>query len=182
MEKFTSVSVRRFKLAGVLFVLCLFSVQSVRAVVIDRVVAFVDDLAITQSDLMGKYGELRKINEEITYQGTLETMINRILLLNEAKRYRMESETDDGLIEQYIDLKIRAAIRIAEKDIRKYFEDNQEHFRNKAYDDVRDDILKFLTEKEVNERLRRQIEQLRENSRVIINVDFSSSESGIRSP
>ena len=182
MEKFTSASDRRFKLVCVLFVLWFLSLQSVQAVVIDRVVAFVNDVAITQSDLVDKYEASKKINEKATYQVVLNTMINRILLLNEAKRYRMESETDDGLIEQYIDVKIPAAIRISEKDIRKYYDDNQEHFKDKAYDDVRDDILKFLTEKEVNERLRRQIEQLRANSRVIINVDLASSESGLTAP
>jgi len=41
-------------------------------------------------------------------------MMNRILLLREAKRYRIEAATEDDVMREFIDLKIRAFIRVSE--------------------------------------------------------------------
>jgi len=71
-------------------VLLLFSLPVVSAEVIDRVVAFVDDKAITLSELEEKYKAAVKLSPNIKKEDVLNTMINRVLLLREAKKLRIE--------------------------------------------------------------------------------------------
>lgn len=150
--------------------------------IIDRVAAFVDDHAITQSEVEQKYREMREVNEDVTYEDTIRTMINRTLLINEAKKYRLEGETPDVLIEKYIDLKIRATVKIPEDAIVRYYEENRVHFAGRNYEDVREEILRYLTEKKVNDRLREQLVELRKSYRIVINAMPSGTGEGVTSP
>ena len=116
----------------------------------DWVVAFVDDEAITNSELQEQYRETLKITPDISKEEVLNTMINRILILREAKKYRIEGPSPDAVIKEYIDLKERAFIRVPETEIEKYFKENSSMFSGKGYEDVRDDIEQYLIEKELN--------------------------------
>lgn len=149
---------------------------------IDCVVAYVNDQAITQSEVEQKYKEMREVNEAVTYEDTVQTIINRTLLIDEAKKYRLESDTDDGLIEKYVDLKIRATVKIPEDFIMKYYETNREHFTGSDYEDVREEILRYLTEKRVNERLKEQLVELRKQYRIVINTIPSDAGEGLTTP
>jgi hypothetical protein len=128
----------------------------------DRVVAFVDDNAITLSELEAKYEETLKVTPAITKEEVLNTMINRLLLLDEARKMRLEAPTEDALLKEYIDLKIRSFIRIKEEEITDFYKKHISEFNGKELDDVREDIEKYLTEKEVNERLKSHISELRD--------------------
>ena len=90
----------------------------------DRVAAFVDDEAITNSELQEQYLETLKITPDITKDEVLNTMINRILILREARKYRIERPSPDEVIKEYIDLKERAFIRVPETEIEKYYKEN----------------------------------------------------------
>ena len=83
----------------------------------DRVVAFVDNAAITLSDLEEKYAETLKATPNITKEEVLNTMVNRTLLLREAKRFRLEAPSEEELLKEYVDLKLRAFIRIRDQEI-----------------------------------------------------------------
>jgi hypothetical protein len=130
----------------------------------NRVVAFVDNNAITLSELEAKYEETLKVTPAITKEEVLTTMINRLLLLDEAKKMRLEAPTEDALLREYIDLKIRSFIRIKEEEVTDFYKKHINEFQGKELDDVRDEIEKYLTEKEVNERLKAHINELREKS------------------
>ena len=134
----------------------------------DRVAAFVDDEAITDSELQEQYLETLKITPDITRDEVLNTMINRILILREARKYRIEKPSPDEVIKEYIDLKERAFIRVPETEIEKYYSENSSQFPGKEYDDVRDDIEQYLIEKELNVRLKETLRELRKTAYIKI--------------
>ncbi|NJD57748.1 MAG: hypothetical protein FIA94_15260 [Nitrospirae bacterium] len=130
----------------------------------DRGVAFVDEQAITMSELDEQYRNTVKISPNVTVEEVLDTMINRILILREAKKYRIEAPTVEQVMHEYIDLKIRAYIRISEDDIEKFYEDNRTRFPGKEFEDVREEIERYLTEKELNTRLKEILKGLRKEA------------------
>jgi len=147
----------------------LFGVQTFSSAgVIDKVVAFIDDEAITLSELDSTYAEVVKIKPDITRQEVLNTMINRFLLLREAKRLRLEAPDDDTLLNEYIDLKVKAFIKISEKDIKEFYDNNRDEFGSVQFNQVKDKIETYLREKEVNNRLRQHIEELKKKAYIKI--------------
>jgi hypothetical protein len=134
----------------------------------DRVAAFVDDEAITDSELQDQYRITLKVSPDITVEEVLNTMINRVLILREAKKYRIEEPTPEEVIREYIDLKVRAYIRVNETEIETYFGENRSMFAGKEYDDVRDEIERYLIEKDLNVRLKQIIRDLRKTAYIKI--------------
>jgi hypothetical protein len=141
------------------------------AAVSDRVIAFVDDQAITMSELDEQYQSTTKISPDITIGEVLDTMINKILILREAHKYRIEAPSLEQVMHEYIDLKIRAFIRVGESDIEKFYHENRANFAGKEFEDVRDEIDKYLTEKELNERLKEVLKELRKDAYVRIFIE-----------
>lgn len=139
--------------------------------VIDRVVAFIDDGAITLSELEASYAEAVKINPDITKHEVLNTMVNRFFLLREAKRLRIEAPTDEQLLEEYINIRVKAFIKVSETDIRKFYDKKRGDFSGLKFSDVKDRIKTYLQEKEVNQRLKQHIEELKANSYIKILLD-----------
>ncbi|TAL25446.1 MAG: hypothetical protein EPN94_05120 [Nitrospirae bacterium] len=137
---------------------------------IDRVVAFVDDRAITMLELEEHYRDAVKLRPDIKKEEVLNTMINRALLLREAKKLRIEAASKDAIIQEYIELKLKTVIRITEEDMRDFYEKNRSEFGNIEFDDVRDKIENYLIEKEVNERLKKHIEELRSGAYIKIQL------------
>lgn len=142
----------------------------------DRVAAFVDDEAITNSELNEQYAQTLKAIPEITIVEVLDAMINRVLILREAKKYRLEGPSDDEVIKEYIDLKMRAFIRLPEAEIEKYYLENSGMFNEKEFEDVRDDIEQFLTEKELNARLKEALREFRKTAyiKILSNAEQSA--------
>jgi hypothetical protein len=130
----------------------------------DRVVAFVDNTAITLSDLEVKYAETLKVTPNITTMEVLNTMVNRTLLLREAKRFRLEAPSEEELLKEYIDLKLRAFIRIRDREIADFYQQHLVDFQGKELDEVRDQIETYLIENELNQRLKSHIDELRGKS------------------
>lgn len=138
------------------------------AEIIDRVVAFVDDQAITLSEFREQKQDIIKIAPDITEEEVLNAMINKKLLLRDAKKYRIEAPSDEEIARDYIDLKVRAFIRIRESQTEEFYHQNISEFSGKNYDDVRDEIEEYLTEKEVNRRLKELVKELREKTYIKI--------------
>ncbi len=137
----------------------------------DRVVAFVDTRAITLSELEMKLSESRKVKADITKEEVLNTMINRVLLLREAKKIRLEAPSEEELIKEYIDMKIRALIRVKEEEIRDFYDKHIDNFEGKELEDVRDNIENYLIEHNLNERLKSHINELKEKTCVRIQLN-----------
>ena len=138
------------------------------AAISDRVIAFVDNDAITMSELDEQYQITRKISPDITVGEVLDTMINKILILREARKYRIEASSLEHVMQEYIDLKIRAFIRVSESDIVKFYQENKANFPGKEFEDVRDEIDTYLTEKELNARLKELLKELRRDAYIRI--------------
>ncbi len=140
-------------------------------VIKDRVVAFVDNTAITLSDLEKKYSDTVKLTPNITKDEVLNTMINRVLLLREAKKIRLEAPSEDEMLREYIDLKIRTFIRIKEEEVKDFYGKHIGDFEGKEFEEVREDIENYLTENELNQRLKSHINELRGNVCVKIQLN-----------
>jgi hypothetical protein len=97
-----------------------------------------------------------------------------MLLIKEADRIKMEAPSEDELLKEYIDLKLRTFIRIREEDLLDYYNKHSETFEGKAFDSVRDEIERYLVESELNTRLKLHIAELR--GKACISIRFRKDE------
>jgi hypothetical protein len=156
-------------LTGAICILCIAPI--VYGELIDRVAAFVDDHAIALSELNEMYGKTRKMNPDITRKEVLDTMINRVLLLKEAKRLKLEAANDDELLNEYMELKVRAYVRITDEQMDEYYRENLARFQGAPFESVKEKIEEYLMEKEVNRTLKQQIDELKKKAYIKINVE-----------
>jgi hypothetical protein len=150
-----------------LFALC----YSPFAMIKDHVVAFVDNTAITLSEFEEAYSKALKLTPQITKEEVLNAMINRILLLKEAKKIRLAERSDDELLKEYIDLKLRTFVKVKEKDVLDYYELHSKDFQGKTLDDVSEKIENYLAEAELNRLLKKHIEELRKKAYIGIQLE-----------
>ncbi|MBF0317241.1 MAG: hypothetical protein HQL04_03625 [Nitrospirae bacterium] len=129
----------------------------------DRVVAFVNETAITLSE----FNEFHQSTPDMTNDEAIRVMINRLLLKKEALKLKL-SGTDDELIQQYIDLKIKSPVIIKNEDIERYYNENKDGLKGAEIEDVRDDIEKLLIEEEITVRLDSALRELSKKSYVKI--------------
>ncbi len=151
---------------------------SSHAEVLDRVVAIVDDEVITLSEFNETYQKASYSRIEITREEVLDSMINRILLLKQVKRFNIKYSTvvqtiedENELINEYIERRLKSFIRIPFEEIELFYKRNKESFlsqripedreNTKDLYDVRDEVETYLIEKELNKRLITHIEELR---------------------
>lgn len=127
----------------------------------DRVVAFVDTTAITLSELDERYSETVRVTPNVTREEVLETLINRTLLIREARKIRLRAGSEDELLKEYINLKIRAFVRIADDEIREFYDAHATEFGDRGLDVVREHIEDLLIERAVNDRLREHLSEIR---------------------
>ncbi len=128
--------------------------------IIDRLVAYVDNTAITLSDLRDETDKMRKKFPHMTERDVLNSMINRILLIKEAGKIRFEAHSDDELINAYLDFKIRSRIFIKEEDISDFYKKHPEEFKGQDELQIRAEIEKYLLEKEFNSILKEHLKEL----------------------
>lgn len=135
------------------------------AEIVDRIVATINDEVITLSELRERAEVENRDEREI-----LEGMINRILLLSEAKRFGLaDTEEDDSImIERLIDRRIKAFIMIPLERSRDFYEKNKDRFGDKDFLEVRDEINLYLLEEETNRRLENYLKELREKADIRI--------------
>ncbi len=128
---------------------------------LDRIVAFVNDDAILLSELNARYELARKLAPDITRQQVLQTMINRKLLLREARKIFPEPVSREQALREFTDLKIRAFVRIPEGSVRNFYNENKTELGGVPFGSVKDRIERLLEEKEINRRLQAYLETLR---------------------
>ncbi|MFO0753687.1 MAG: hypothetical protein U0411_10250 [Thermodesulfovibrionales bacterium] len=149
-----------------LFFFIMFHASVVYGDVIDRVVAYVDDTALTLSEFRENYATLKETMPSVSEKEVLDTMINRILLLKEAQKMRLEAPDRDGMLKEYIDIRIKSAVIIKEEEVEKFYQEHRAEFKGKEYIPVRDDIEKYLFELETNRQLKKHIEELRSGAEI----------------
>ncbi|MEN2994715.1 MAG: hypothetical protein ABDH19_05165 [Thermodesulfovibrio sp.] len=145
----------------------IFVLSSALSETIDRVVAYVDSYVITLRDFERTASKMKEKFPEIKNQEILETIINKLLILKKSKELFIEGKEED-LITNYIDLKIKSDIIIPESRIKEYYEENKAKFKNTPYINVRDEIEKYLFEKELNQKLKEHIEELKQAAEIRI--------------
>jgi hypothetical protein len=128
-------------------------------------------MAITLSELEARYAETTPITPDITKEEVLETMINRALMLREAKKMRLEALSEQLLLNEYIDLKIKAFVRIKDESISEFYKSHIADFQGKSFEDVREKIENYLTEMELNQRLKAHISELKDKSCVKMQLE-----------
>ncbi len=138
--------------------------------IVERVVAYVDDYAITLSDVREAIVNSKVAQRPFTELEAIEALINRALLLREAKKMKIEGQESDQ-INEYIEIKIKSLIFIKDEEIQGFYEANQERFKGVALISVKDKIEKYLLEQETNKRLIEHLKELRE--RADIRVQFA---------
>jgi len=139
----------------------------------DRVVAYVDNTAITLTELEQKYAETVVYAPSAMREDVLNTMVNRILLIREARKIRLKPEREDALLDEYVDLKIRAFIRIRDDEIKNFFDAHASDFQGRALEEVKEDIEEILIEQELNKRLKEHLDELRKKACVKMQLNHS---------
>ncbi|MCI4625731.1 MAG: hypothetical protein L3V56_07190 [Candidatus Magnetoovum sp. WYHC-5] len=152
----------------ILLVMVLFIVEVNGDELINKVVAFVDNEAITLADLKEKYEKTLKVVPDTTLRQVAETMVNRLLLKQEGVRLKIVGDSDDEIINKYIDMSIRADIVVNYEEVEAFFNKNRANFADIELDSVREDIEKLLIEEEVNKRLQAKVEELKKRTYVEI--------------
>ncbi|MGQ9570553.1 MAG: hypothetical protein ACUVUQ_06890 [Thermodesulfovibrionales bacterium] len=151
-------------IALVLLLLC----PPVSPAIKDRVVAFIDDTAITLSELDEVYKESIKLNPDVTKEEVLNSMINRILLIREAKKLRLNAPSDEELLKEYISLKMRPHVK--EEEVSDFYQKNIGNFKGKDFESVREEIEDYLIEKELNQLLKKHVDELRKKAYIKIQL------------
>jgi hypothetical protein len=148
------------------------------AEVLDRIVAIVDDDVILSSELEESFRIAGKSDREITKDKVLDNMINRYLLLRQAKQFRIgysgsgvKAKDDDAIVSEYIEKRIKAIIHLPFEKMESYYADNRESFGDKSFYDVRDEIEGHLIEGEFKKKLREHIDDLRKRSYIRIQLE-----------
>lgn len=162
------------RIGNVLLLLTLYSLLLTvggYAAISDRVVAYVDDQAITLSEFNLQYEKTKVVSPDIRREEVLNTMINRALLLREARKYRIEARSREEIIREFIDLKIRAFIRVSEAETEDFYRKNSARFEGKDFEGVRDEIERYLTELQLNERLKETLAGLRQSANIKIQLN-----------
>lgn len=160
-----------FILLSVIFLLHLSFCTLLFAEIRDRVVAFVDNTAITLSELEMKYAATVKVIPDITRNEVLDTMVNRVLILREAKKIRLGAPSEDDLLKEYIDLRIKTLIIIKEEELADFYEKHIDDFQGEDFETVREKIENYLIEKELNQRLKSHVNELREKACIKIQLN-----------
>lgn len=180
--KFISASAMPFKqfkqfkrTIALCVLLCCSFTMAHSAELIEATVAVVEDEVITLSEFNERYEIMKKSFPRISKKEVLEMIINRLLLLREARlsriaeSRRLSPAEEDRIIEEYIEIKIRSSIRISEEEIHKYYETHKVEFRDRPFQDVAEKIEVLLIEKRTNEFLKEHIEELKKKAYIVIN-------------
>ncbi|MDA8085385.1 MAG: hypothetical protein M0Z75_01675 [Nitrospiraceae bacterium] len=154
--------------AAVLLVLAAAGPLKAAEKILDRTVAFVNDDAILLSELDARYIQAKRLTPDITLGQVLQTMINRQLLLVQARKIFPEPVSEDKALQEFTDLKIRAFVRIPEQAARNFYDQNKKQLGGVPFDSVKDQIERLLKEKEINRRLQAYLETLRGNADIKI--------------
>jgi hypothetical protein len=161
-------ALRPIKLAVLAFLLTFFTINWVWAELVDKIIASVDDTAITHRELENTREEFLSSGIRISPERTLDIMIDRLLMLREAKKLRFEGDTEDKLILEYVNLKIKAFISVRKVTIRNYYDSHKDDFRGISFEDARKDIRSMLVNRITNTRLRQHLDNLKKESDIKI--------------
>ncbi|MEN8262687.1 MAG: hypothetical protein ABFR82_04445 [Nitrospirota bacterium] len=148
-----------------------------QAVDLDRIVAIIDDDVILSSELEDAFLIAAMTDNGVTKDEVLEDMIERFLLLKQAKRFRISSlenggeiNEDDRIVNEYIEKTIRAVIYIPFEKMESYYMNNIESYGNRKFHKVKDEVEAELIEEELKNRLKKHINELRNRAYIRVQL------------
>lgn len=141
------------------------------AKIIDRIVAYVDYDAITSVDLQRFMEDLKSRAVKTTPKEAVEVLINRKIFIKEARRLKLKARTDEALIEKYIDIKIKPFIFVKDEEILKYYREHLDVFKDKPFEELREQLRKVVYEKKLNRAIKEHIRKLRKAHNVVVIMD-----------
>ncbi len=167
-----------------LITICLFSLglnlfipltSPVSSEVLDRVVAVVNDEVILMTELKSEMSARNESVSGLTPAEVLDDMINRLVLLEEARQFMLNIKAADidSAIELYVERRIKAMIHIPFEELGAYYADNRELYGNKEFYDVKDEIESFMLENELKIRMLKHTKELRSKSYIRIQLEDS---------
>ncbi len=170
LVSYTSALVMLFRL---LLVFCFLSIQigPSEAKIVDRVVAYVDYDAITYLDLTKFIEKMHKKGIEVKPDEAVKTLINRLIFIKEAQRLRLQANTDEALIQKYIDIKIKPFVFVKDEEILDYYKKHIDVFNEKPFEQLREGIRKVLFEKKLNKAIKEHLKKLKKSHEVVIIKD-----------
>lgn len=136
--------------------------------IINKVIAYVDDEAITLKDFIKFKDKITKTLPEITNEEIVEILINRKLLSKKGKELFFEGD-EEAIINNYIEFKVKSKIIITDSQIRDYYEKNKKIIGQESFTSLREQIEKYLFEKELNEKLKKLIQELKNEYDIKVN-------------
>ena len=167
----------------ILFILLLFTAHCLQPAfcnseIIERVVAIVNNNVILLSEFKDALKAAKMSDEKVTEDAVLDEMINRVLMLEQAKKMRlgqMEDATgpvdDNKIINEYIDRRIRSFVHIPIEEIESYYLNNRKQFGSKPFSEAKDEIENHLTEGELKLKIAEHVEELRKKAYIRIQKD-----------
>jgi len=172
------------KITFLIFIICLLTASNflfpnyMNAEVLERIVAIVNDDVILQTEFLKAYEIAREHDPNIIESDVLDDMIDRLLLLKEARKFRLTStynkstnaRDDKVIIKEYIDVRLKGFIHVPYEDIEYYYYQNKDSFSGKDFFDVRNEIEEYLIKQELNIRLLEYKEDLKRNSYIRIQL------------
>lgn len=188
-EEKKRTAIRAIKKRGVprnlVFIFLLFLIShsvfpvSVSADVLERIVAIVNDDVILLSEFKEELRRVEEYGSDFSEEGVLNDMINKMLLLNEAKKFRLNTRSsrseitveDHDIVNEYVERRIKAFIHVPYEDIEAYYRENSERFEGREFYDVRDDIEQYLIREELKFRVQDHIDELRKKSYIRIQLE-----------
>ncbi len=110
MKRYCSIS--KLIISLLILICYLFIIPSTHAEIIERVVGIINDDVILMSEFDAAYNTARSTGTSMSEAEFLDDMINRKLILEQARRFRFEGAerrkvSDNMLIEKYLERRIR---------------------------------------------------------------------------
>ncbi len=141
------------------------------AEILERVVAIVNGDVILLSEFEEEMMLARTSGEEVNENLVLDKMIERLLILEQAKKIKsrgiatyngtLDSET---IIKNYLQRRIKVLINIPFDVMDSYYINNLERYENREFSEVRDEIESLLLEKEFKVKVREHIFELKKRA------------------
>lgn len=145
------------------------------AEVLERIVAIVNSQVVLLSEFEQEYQAAVRSDAAVTEEAVLNSMIDRILLLEQAKRLMLgdpgEAADDDSVLKQYVERRIRAFIYIPIDEIETYYNQNRERFGSEEFYDVKDEIEEVLIDQALDKKLAEHIADLRKKASIRIQLE-----------
>ncbi len=148
------------------------------AELLERIVAIINDDVILLSEFSQAYKSASEYDHDVLEADVLDDMIDRFLLLKEARKFRLTSsdneqgkaKDDNVIIKEYIDVRLKGFIHVPYEDVEYYYYQNMDGYSGKDFFDVRNEIEEYLIEQELNIKLLEYIEDLKRNAYIRIQL------------